>query len=141
MTQMQTHAETADDLTVNYTEGGVQRVRELDKVVLTRGSWTTVLFKYCEWDGRREEFGPVRFSIRRYQKRSDRYQQRSKFTISSADQARKIIGALEAWLAAEGDGGEAGGGSEAGGGGGAQGAAPAKKRAAGGRKQAAESKG
>ncbi len=112
MTQMQTHAahaETADDLTVNYTEGGVQRVRELDKVVLTRGSWTTVLFKYCEWDGRREEFGPVRFSIRRYQKRGDRYQQRSKFTISSADQARKIIGALEAWLAAEGD--EAGGGS------------------------------
>lgn len=91
-------AATVDDLTVDYTEGGVRLVQELDKEVLTRGAWTTVVFKYREWDGGRGEYGPERFTIRRYQKRSGRYQQRSKFTISSADQARKLIGILDRWV-------------------------------------------
>ena len=92
---------SADDLTVDYSEGGVQLVQELDKEVLSRGAWTTVLFKYREWEARRGDYGPVRFTVRRYQKRNDRYQQRSKFTISSADQARKLIGALDRWIAEE----------------------------------------
>ena len=36
---------SADDLTVDYSEGGVQLVQQLDKEVLSRGAWTTVLFK------------------------------------------------------------------------------------------------
>ncbi len=92
---------TTDDLTVNYSEGGVQLVQELDKVVLSRGAWTTVVFKYREWEARRDEYGPVRFTVRRYQKRNDRYQPRSKFTISSADQARKLIAALGRWVEEE----------------------------------------
>ena len=91
-------ADTLDDLTVDYTEAGVQLVQELDKAVLSRGAWTTVVFKYREWDRGRGEYGPLRFTIRRYQKRSGRYQPRSKFTISSADQARKLIGVLGGWL-------------------------------------------
>ena len=92
---------TTDDLTVDYSEGGVQLVQELDKVVLSRGAWTTVVFKYREWEARRGDYGPVRFSVRRYQKRNDRYQPRSKFTISSADQARKLIAALDRWVEEE----------------------------------------
>ncbi len=92
---------TADDLTVDYSEGGVRLVQELDKVVLSRGAWTTVVFKYREWEARRGDYGPVRFSVRRYQKRNDRYQPRSKFTISSADQARKLIAALDRWVEEE----------------------------------------
>ena len=92
---------TADDLTVDYSEGGVQLVQELDKVILSRGAWTTAVFKYREWEARRGDYGPVRFSVRRYQKRNDRYQQRSKFTISSPDQARKLIAALGRWVEEE----------------------------------------
>ena len=92
---------TTDDLTVNYSDGGVLLVQELDKVVLSRGAWTTIVFKYRDWDARRDEYGPVRFTIRRYQKRNERYQQRSKFTISSADQARKLIDALGRWAEEE----------------------------------------
>ena len=92
---------SADDLTVDYSEGGVRLVQELDKVVPSRGAWTTVVFKYREWDARREDYGPVRFSVRRYQKRNERYQPRSKFTISSADQARKLIAALDRWVREE----------------------------------------
>ena len=90
-------AATVDDLTVDYTEGGVRLVQELDKEVLTRGAWTTVVFKYREWDRGRGEYGPERFTIRRYQKRSGQYQQRSRFTISSVDQARKLVGILGRW--------------------------------------------
>jgi hypothetical protein len=90
-------ASTVEELTVNYSDAGVQLVKELDKVVLSKGAWATVLFKYQDWDNRKQEYGPVRFSIRRYQKRNDRYLPKSKFTISSEDQARKLIAALHSW--------------------------------------------
>jgi len=90
-------ASTVDELTINYSDGGVQIVKELDKVVLTKGAWATVLFKYQDWDNRKQDYSPVRFSIRRYQKRNDRYSPKSKFNISSVDQARKLIAALQTW--------------------------------------------
>lgn len=87
-----------DELTVNYSEGDQQLVRELDKVVLSKGAWTTIIYRYQDWDGAKAEFGPDKFTIRRYQKRGGEYYQKSKFNISSADQARKIIAALEEWI-------------------------------------------
>lgn len=91
-------AETIDALTVNYTEEGIQTVKELDKVVLSKGAWTTIIFKYQDLDRKKNEFGPEKFTIRRYQKRNGQYQQKSKFNISSIDQATKIIEALNAWM-------------------------------------------
>lgn len=90
-----------DDLTMDYTEEGVLVVKELDKAVLTRGAWATVVFKYQEWDRRKEDYGPVRFSIRRYRKRDDEYRQQSKFNISSVDQAGKLIDILQGWIQEE----------------------------------------
>ncbi|MFT5393567.1 MAG: hypothetical protein ACI8PT_003769 [Gammaproteobacteria bacterium] len=90
-------ASTVDELTVSYTEGELEKVKELDKVVLTKGAWATVLFKYQDWDSRKEDYGPTKFTIRRYQKRNDNYQPKSKFNISSEDQARKLIAALQTW--------------------------------------------
>jgi hypothetical protein len=86
-----------DELTINYEEEGVLLVKELDKVILTKGAWSTVVYKYCEWDRRKNDYGPVRFSIRRYQKRGGEYRQQSKFNISSEDQARRLIEVLSAW--------------------------------------------
>ncbi|MDX1595045.1 MAG: hypothetical protein R3298_12420 [Gammaproteobacteria bacterium] len=91
-------AETIDDLTVNYSEGGVELVKELDKAVLTKGAWSTIVFRYQEWDPRKEAYGPDRYTIRRYQKRNNRFMQKSKFNISSADQARKLIEVLSGWI-------------------------------------------
>jgi len=91
-------ASKPDELTVSYTEGGVEFVKELDKVVLSKGAWTTILFRLQEWDPRKAEYGPDKYSIRRYQKRGDSYLPKSKFTISSRDQARAIVGALSGWL-------------------------------------------
>ncbi len=91
-------AETVDELTIDYTEDGIQVVKELDKVVLSKGAWATVIYRYQDWDRKKGEYGPDRYTIRRYQKRNGEYQQRSKFNISSKEQARNIIGALQKWV-------------------------------------------
>lgn len=87
-----------EELTINYEEGGVLLVKELDKVILSKGAWATIIFRYQDWDRRKEEYGPERFSIRRYRKMSNEYRQQTKFNISSKDQARKIIDALTGWI-------------------------------------------
>ena len=89
---------TVDELTISYSEGGIELVRELDKSILTKGAWTTIIFRYQDWDRTKEAYSPDRFTIRRYQKRNEKYQPKAKFNISSADQARKIIAALEGWI-------------------------------------------
>jgi hypothetical protein len=91
-------ATDAEDLTVDYMEDGNLVSKQLDKVILTKGAWSTIIFRYQDWDRRKEEYGPDKFSIRRYQKRNGEYQQKSKFNISSRDQAQKVIDALQTWL-------------------------------------------
>lgn len=94
-------ASTVDELTINYTENGSLIVKELDKVILTKGAWSTVIFKYQDLDRKKDEYGPVKFTIRRYQKREGEYRPKSKFTVSSVDQARKVVDALQKWIAEE----------------------------------------
>ena len=50
------------------------------------------------WNRAKGEYGPDKYTIRRYQKRNGEYQQKSKFNISSRDQAEKIIAALQGWI-------------------------------------------
>ncbi len=85
------------DLTIQYEEDGQLLVKELDKEVLTKGAWATVVFRYQNWSRAKNEFGKEMFTIRRYQKRNGEYAPKSKFNISSADQAKKIINILEKW--------------------------------------------
>ena len=91
-------AETVDELTVEYMEGDEMTVKELDKVVLTKGAWATLMYRYQDLDRKTGEFGADKYTIRRYQKRNGEYSQRSKFNISSKDQATKIIEALSKWI-------------------------------------------
>ncbi len=90
-------ASTVEELTINYSEDGIEVVKELDKVVLSKGAWSTVMYRFQEWNRTKEAYGPEKFSIRRYQKRNGEYQAKSKFNISSKDQAKAIIEALSRW--------------------------------------------
>lgn len=94
-------AENVDDLTIEYTEDGQVTVKQLDKQILSKGAWATVIYRYQDWDRRKEAYGPDKYSIRRYQKRNGEYMQKSKFNISSKDQAEKIIEALQTWMKEE----------------------------------------
>ncbi len=91
-------AETVDELTVQYEEDGQVTVKELDKKVLTKGAWSTIIYRYQDWNRSKEEYGPDKYTIRRYQKRNGEYMPKSKFNISSRDQAKSIIEALQEWI-------------------------------------------
>ena len=91
-------ADNVEDITIDYEEDGILVVKDLDKVVLTKGAWSTIIFKYQDWDRKKEEYGPEKFTIRRYRKLNGNYQQQSKFNISSVAQAEKIIEALKTWI-------------------------------------------
>ncbi|MCH9696586.1 MAG: hypothetical protein K0U68_00620 [Gammaproteobacteria bacterium] len=91
-------AETVDELTVSYQDGDIETVKELDKHVLSKGAWSTIAYKYQDWDNRKQDYGPIKFTVRRYQKRNGEYQQKSKFNISSVDQAKGLIEILQKWI-------------------------------------------
>ncbi len=90
--------ERIEDLTVTYVEDGIATTKELDKVVLSKGAWTTILFRYQDWDRVKTDYGPEKYTIRRYQKRGGEYRQQSKFNISSRAQAQALVDALRGWL-------------------------------------------
>lgn len=94
-------ASSVDELTIQYEEDGVVTVKELEKVVLTKGAWATIMYKYQDWDKQKQAYSPFRYSIRRYQKRNGEYRQQSRFNISSTDQATKIIEVLSGWIKEE----------------------------------------
>jgi hypothetical protein len=91
-------SDSIDSITIAFSENGTEQTKELDKQVLSKGAWTTIMFKYQEWENAKNEYGPVKYSIRRYQKRNNQYWQKSKFNISSAGQAQKIVDILNEWL-------------------------------------------
>ena len=91
-------AETVDEITLNYEEDGQLIVKELDKEILTRGAWTTIVFRYQQWDKKTDAFGKDLYTIRRYRKVRGNYMPQSKFNISNKEQAAKIIAALQKWI-------------------------------------------
>ena len=91
-------ASDVNDITMDYEEDGILVVKELDKEILSKGAWTTILFRYQQWDKRKEAYNDDSYAIRRYQKVHGEYMQKSKFNISSSKQAEKIVTALQRWM-------------------------------------------
>jgi len=90
---------TIDDISIDWKdENGLSLVRQVKKEVLTRGSWSTVMFMYQDLDKKTGEFGPRKIRVARYQKRGEKFMPQSKFNISSAKQARRIIEIIQSWL-------------------------------------------
>ena len=90
-------AETVNDISITYEEDGQVLVKEIDKEILSSGAWATIVFRYQDLDKAKGEYGPDKYTIRRYQKRDGQYQAKSKFNISSAAQAKKLIEVLQRW--------------------------------------------
>ena len=88
-------AENIDDITYNYEEDGNLVRKELQREVLSRGSWTTIMFMYQELDRKKDEWRPPKVAIVRYQKRNGVYRKQSGFNISSEKQARQIVDAID----------------------------------------------
>ncbi|MFH7321287.1 hypothetical protein ACHHRT_11855 [Desulfurivibrio sp. D14AmB] len=91
-------ASDVNEITINYEEDGILLVQELDKEILSKGAWATIIFRFRQWDKKKEAHGPDQYTIRRYRKISGQYVPQSKFNISSPDQAGKIVQVLGRWL-------------------------------------------
>jgi hypothetical protein len=93
-------AETIDELTINYEEDGILVVEELEKVVLNRGAWTTILYRYRERDRKTGEFGAPKAGLRRYQKTKGVFRKRDAINLSP-DAARTLVNTLSGWFEAD----------------------------------------
>ena len=111
-------AETLDELTYDYEDEGVLVRKQLDKVVLTKGSWATLMFLYQELDKASGKFRAPKMAIVRFKKFHGSYRKQSSFNVSSEKQARQITEVFEGWypkMAVSDEAGEeesAGGGEE-----------------------------
>lgn len=65
--------ESIDDLTVEYEENGQILVKQIDKEILSKGGWTTIIFRFQEFQPETGDYGPDRYVIQRYQKRGGEY--------------------------------------------------------------------
>lgn len=91
-------AENIDDLTIAFYQDDRNVLKEIKKIVLTRGNWTTIMYLFQELNKKTNEYEAPKVSIRRYQKRGGIYKQQSKFNISSAKQGREIANILVEWF-------------------------------------------
>jgi len=92
-------AETLDELTYDYEDEGVLVRKQLDKMVLTKGSWATLMFLYQELDKTAGTFRAPKIAIVRFKKFKGAYRKQSSFNVSSEKQARQITEVFEGWYA------------------------------------------
>ena len=90
-------AENINDITITYEEDGDILVEELEKVILNRGAWTSILFRYREKDRKTGEMGAPKATLRRYQKYQGVFKKRDAINLS-ADTARTLVETLSKWL-------------------------------------------
>ena len=92
-------ASTIDEICIDYTdEDGQQVIKQLDKVVLSKGAWTTIMFLFSEWDRRNKKWSAPKARIDRFQKKNGEYRSQSKFKFTSAKQAQQIIDVFQEWI-------------------------------------------
>jgi hypothetical protein len=89
--------ESLDELTYDYEDEGVLVRKQIDRVVLTKGSWATVMFLFQELDRAKGTFRPPKMAIVRFKKSKGSYRKQSSFNISNEKQARQITEVLEGW--------------------------------------------
>jgi hypothetical protein len=91
-------SQSAEELTIAYEEDGVEVIRELDKAILGKGAWVTVVFRYQQWEPAKEAYSDDKYSVRRYRKMKGEYRAQSKFNISGKEQAKQLIEVLGRWI-------------------------------------------
>ena len=89
--------ETLEELTYDYEDEGVLVRKQIDRAVLTKGSWATVMFLFQELDRTKGKFRPPKMAIVRFKKSKGSYRKQSSFNISNEKQARQIAAVFEQW--------------------------------------------
>ncbi len=86
-----------DELTIQYEEDGRVVVEELDKVILQKGTWTTVLYRFRQINPRTGDWGPPKAALRRYQKTRGYFRKTDSVNISQKS-APLLVAKLQEWF-------------------------------------------
>ena len=97
--------ETLDEVSYNYEDEGKLVRKEVDRAVLSKGAWATLMFLYQELDRKTEVWREPKIAIVRFKKSGGSYRKQSSFNISSEKQARQIVANIEKWYGDQKDGG------------------------------------
>jgi hypothetical protein len=104
--------ETLEELSYDAEEDGTLVRKELDRAILTKGGWSTVMFLFQELDRPSGKFRAPQMAIVRFRKARGLYRKQSAFVISSGPQARQFAQVFGRWYpkmqAAQADGEDAG---------------------------------
>ncbi|HET6613218.1 MAG TPA: hypothetical protein VFG83_14575 [Kofleriaceae bacterium] len=92
-------AETIDEISYDYEEDGTLVRRELQREVLSKGAWSTIMFLFQELDRKNDTWRDPKIAIVRYKKWNGVYRKQSSFNVSSEKQARQMIATMEKWFA------------------------------------------
>src|SRR5688572_16862476 len=90
-------AETLEDLTYDYEDEGVLVRKQIDRAILTKGGWATVMFLFQELDRAKGKFRAPKMAIVRFKKAKGSYRKQSSFNISNEKQARQVTEIFERW--------------------------------------------
>ena len=86
-----------DELTYDREEDGVLVRKQLERVVLARGAWATVLFLFQELDRETGGYRAPKMAVVRFQKWRGGYRTHSSFGVANAAQARELMTVFERW--------------------------------------------
>ncbi len=86
-----------DELTIQYEEDGQVVVEELEKVILQKGTWTTVLYRFRQINPRTGQWGPPKAALRRYQKTRGYFRKTDSVNISEKS-APILVAKLREWF-------------------------------------------
>jgi hypothetical protein len=90
-------SDALDELSYDQEDDGVLVREQLDRVVLTGGSWATVMFLFRELDRETGAWRAPKMAIVRFQKRQGGYRKHSAFNVANGEQARELSEVLARW--------------------------------------------
>jgi hypothetical protein len=89
--------EDLDELSYDYEDEGMLVRKEIDRAVLSKGAWATVMFLYQELDRKTEQFRGTKVAIVRFKKVRGMYRKQASFNLSNERQARQVVDVIERW--------------------------------------------
>jgi hypothetical protein len=90
-------SDALDELTYDREDDGVLVRKQLERVVLARGSWATVLLLFQELDRATGAYGGAKVAVLRFQKWRGGWRKHAAFTLAGEAQARELAAALDRW--------------------------------------------
>ncbi|MBU1221753.1 hypothetical protein KKF34_13090 [Myxococcota bacterium] len=90
-----------DEITYDYEENGVLVRKEIAKEFLSKGAWSTVMFKYQEFDAKTSTYRAPKVALVRFKKSGGKFIKQSGFNITNKKQALQISDILQKWFLEE----------------------------------------